>query len=300
MNEFEYIKKILSRLALENALENDAFVYQKNTVISKDLLVEGVHFLRNTEPCDIAKKAIRVNLSDIAAMGAKPYGYFLGLAINYTSVEWLRCFAKGLEEDNNYFSIKLLGGDTTKNAGASVISITMLGTIEDNIYLSRSGAKIGDSIYVSGTIGDASIGLQTYKVPSLCRFKNLRQQYKFPNPQIELGRRLCGTASSCIDISDGFIQDLGNICKSSAVGMEIYVEKIPFSPEVQEIILENKKYLELVLSGGDDYQLLFTAQNDIMEKNVTKIGKVVSGNDVKLFDEMNSEMQITSRGYIHF
>lgn len=297
MNEFEFITEILSPLAPHNALTNDAFVYQDNTVITKDIITEGVHFLQGTKPNEIAKKALRVNLSDIASMGASPYGYFLGLAINNTSRNWLESFAQGLKEDNEEFNIQLLGGDTTNLTGANLISITMLGTIEKGKAMTRSGAKIGDSVYVSGTVGDAALGLVSYSDSMLKDFITLQESYKFPRPQVKLGKKLTGLASSCIDISDGLLQDAEHICKSSAVGMEISIQKIPLSQEVKKIIAINQKYLEIVLTGGDDYQLLFTAKQDLKMNNVTEIGKAVPGKEVKIID---SKTNFSSRGYQHF
>lgn len=300
MNEFEFINNILSNLAPHNALENDAFVYQDNTVITKDIIIENVHFLNGTRAYDIAKKAIRVNLSDIAAMGAMPYGYFLGLAINNSTSEWLSDFAQGLKEDNNLFKIKLLGGDTAKHTGTTIISITMLGIIQKGQGFTRSGAQINDSLYVSGTIGDSAIGLLTYTDPLLVQFTTLQKHYKLPNPQINLGLELSGNISTCIDISDGLIQDAMNICKSSNVGIEIYRNTIPFAKEVNKIIALDPKYFELAITGGDDYQLLFTSKKDLTAKNITKIGKVTAGKELKLLDTDYNEIKLSKTGYKHF
>lgn len=300
MDEFSYISKKLSPLAPLDALNNDAYVYQKNTVITKDIIIEGVHFLKNTKPSNIAKKAIRVNLSDIAAMGAKPYGYFVGLAISNTQQEWLDDFAKGLEEDNKIFNINLLGGDTTVHRGANIISITMLGLIAKKPLL-RSSAKIGDSLYVSGTIGDSALGLLTYKKNITPNYKILQEKYTIPEPQIKLGQELSNVASSCIDISDGLIQDANHICKSSKVGLEIYIDKIPFSPEVQLIINDNNNYRKTAITGGDDYQLLFTVKSDFIHKNITKIGQVIPGKEVKIIDSKGKEISFNKKeGYRHF
>ena len=300
MNEFEFIKQKLSKLSPKNALNNDAFIYRNNTVITKDIIIEGVHFLENTEAYYVAKKAIRVNLSDIAAMGASPYGYLLGLAINDTSERWLNNFIKGLEEDNNQFNIKLLGGDTTKHTGSNIISVTMLGIVENNQFLTRSGATPGDSVYVSGNIGDSAIGLISYNDTRLQEFKNLQEKYKLPNPQIDLGRKLIKTASSCIDISDGLIQDMKHICEESNVGLEISIDRLPFSKEVSKIIKLDQKYLSIALTGGDDYQLLFTSSKDINYENVTKIGIVVHGNQLRIIDQKKTNVNLLKYGYQHF
>ncbi len=298
MNEFEFIRRKLSPLSPVNALDNDAFVYDKNTVITKDIIIEGVHFLPKTEPCYIAKKALRVNLSDIASMGAKPYGYFLGLAINNTAEDWLEGFVSGLAEDNKEFSIKLLGGDTTVHAGDNVISVTMLGRLYNKQCLARCSAKVGDAVYVTGNIGEAAIGLLTYSEDQLSPLRSLQELYKLPKPQVAIGLEISGVASSCIDISDGLLQDAEQICLASNVGMEIDINKIPFSTEVKKAISIDGKYLEKAITGGDDYQLLFTAQSLMNDLNVTEIGKVVSGSSVRLINQ--GVRQFVRSGYSHF
>ncbi len=299
MDEFAYIESCLSTLSTNGALKNDAFLYQQNTVITKDIIIEGVHFLPRTKPSDIAKKALRVNLSDLAAMGAKPYGYFLGLVLNNTSSNWLNSLTGGLREDSKKYNLKLLGGDTTAHQGATMISITMLGLVDGGNVLTRSNAQINDRVYVSNTIGDAALGLLTYTAPSLQSFTNLQENYKYPDPQLELGQYLLSTeqASACLDISDGLIQDANHICCESKVGMVIDVNKIPFSSTAKKIIGLNHKYLEIAITGGDDYQLLFTSPYDIERDDITEIGTVTKGDGVVI---QNAEMSLNNQGYKHF
>ena len=302
MDEFDYISHHLSPLSIPGALNNDAFIYQGNTVITKDLIIEGVHFLKDTTACDIAKKAIRVNLSDIAAMGAKPYGYFLGLAISNTIQDWLESFTAGLKEENERYQLKLLGGDTAAHQGANIVSITMLGLIKEGKALTRSGAIIGERVYVSGTIGDAAIGLATYNNIEINHFIDLQEKYKLPEPQIKLGQYLSGNniASACIDISDGLVQDANHICTESHVGMDLYLDNIPFSSSVEKIFSINENYLEQAITGGDDYQLLFTSPHKIEQENITEIGTVTAGNKVILKDNQGHEFKVLNNGYKHF
>ncbi|MBQ4874721.1 MAG: thiamine-phosphate kinase [Rickettsiaceae bacterium H1] len=300
MNEFEFIKQKLSPLAPADALNNDAFVYRNNTIITKDVIIEGVHFRDNTNPFSIAKKAIRVNLSDVASMGAKPYGYFLGLAMNDTTEWWLNNFVQGLAEENRQFEIKLLGGDTTKHNGKNIISITMLGTIEEGKALTRSGAEIGDSIYVGSTIGDSVLGLLSHSDPLLQKFTSLQKKYELPEPQLELGRKLVGIASACIDISDGLLQDAKQICRLSDVGMEIYADRIPFSEEVKQIIALNQKYFATAITGGDDYRLLFTTSQELAGENFTEIGKVTKDKEIKILDRNGKKLNFFKFGFQHF
>ncbi|AHX03623.1 thiamine-monophosphate kinase [Ehrlichia chaffeensis str. Heartland] len=314
MQEFEYIKNYIYKLDDDSLIGDDAATInctQNKLLVTKDILIEGVHFLKQCNPNILAKKALRSNLSDIAAMGAIPYGYCLGLVLpNNISQDWWKNFTDSLREEHEKFCIKLLGGDTTSHKQDEIIvSITAFGTSNGNI-LKRSGAKIGDFIYVSGNIGDAALGLLVYKKIINKNYYKLKNKYDIPQPRINLGISINKIASSCIDISDGLIQDIEHICNSSQVGASIYLDKIPLSNEAKEIINNTPQYINYILSGGDDYELVFTINpkfshliQDISCKNkvkISKIGEITLGNCVTLYDNNRNIITPTNKGFNHF
>ncbi|QGR02564.1 thiamine-phosphate kinase [Ehrlichia ruminantium] len=314
MKEFEYIQNYIYRLDNSSSIGDDAAIInctENQLVVTKDLLIEEVHFLKNCKPSILAKKALRSNLSDIAAMGAVPYGYCLGLVLpNDISHNWWQDFTNSLKEEHKIFDIILLGGDTTSYKNNTIIiSITAFGINNGNL-LKRSGAKIGDFIYVSGTIGDAALGLLVYQNIIQKNYQNLKNKYDIPQPRINLGININQIASSCIDISDGLIQDMEHICNTSNVGASVYINQIPLSNETKEILHDVPNYINLVLSGGDDYELIFTANpkftdliKDISKKSgtkITKIGEITKGNSVTLYDNLNNIVTLDRKGFNHF
>ncbi|MGN7618485.1 MAG: thiamine-phosphate kinase [Ehrlichia sp.] len=204
----------------------------------------------------------------------------------------------------------MLGGDTTSHRqNFTIISITAFG-VENGSLLKRSGAKTGDLIYVSGNIGDAALGLLIYQKVINRNYYNLKSKYDLPEPRINLGININKIASSCIDISDGFIQDMEHICRSSKVGASIYLDKIPLSNEAKEIINSAPQYIDNILAGGDDYELIFTVNpkfslliQDISHKSevkITKIGEITSGDSVTLYNNCGNIVTINSKGFNHF
>lgn len=307
MNEFSLIGKYFRPLANGFAgslnLTDDAAILSPPSghelVITKDAISQGVHFIGNESPDLIASKALRVNLSDLAAMGATPICYFLALMLpENTSEEWIERFANGLKETQEKFSIKLAGGDTTATKGSLSISITAIGSVPAGTALKRSGAHIGDDIYVSGTLGDAALGLKLLQNGKEDSF--LINRYLIPQPRIELGIALRGVAGSMMDISDGLAQDLGHICAESNVGAVVYSSKIPTSgAEIQT-----------ALTGGDDYELLFTAPS-MQRENIrqlaqklalplTCIGRITDGHRVQILDDHGNEIVLDKKGFSHF
>ncbi len=233
---------------------------------SVDTLIEDVHFPKNTNPSDIAYKALAVNLSDLAAMGATPKYFTLALTLPSKDESWLCNFSNSLKSLAQKHQITLAGGDTTK--GKLSISINVTGVVDKGKALLRSGAKVGDIIFVSNTIGDAALAwkqLQDDKVPS----EELLKQFNTPDPQVLLGQKLLGVANSCIDISDGLEQDLSHILKHSNVGATLNLTDIPMSDEVLTYVEETKDWC-LPLAGGDDYELCFTVSQSKL-KAVEKI-----------------------------
>lgn len=320
MQEFDIIKKYFAPLSAGFSgalgLSDDAAVFAPpaghELVITKDAISEGVHFIGSESADLIAGKALRVNLSDLAAMGATPICYFLALILpKNTPEEWVQKFAQGLRETQNEFGIFLAGGDTISTLGTLSISITAIGSLPAGSALHRNGAKIGDDIYVSGTLGDAALGLKALSAEiRVLSAEYLVNRYLTPEPRLSLGQNLLGVANTCMDISDGLVQDLGHICTASKVGAVIYTDKIPLSEAAvlffqtpQQVRGNNTDILEAALSGGDDYELIFTAppeKTHLIPKNCTKIGKIINGENVQIIGANGEEITLTKKGFVHF
>ena len=243
-------------------------------------------------------------------MGATPLCYLLaGILPKKTGAAWVKKFAKGLAEDQRLFNIHLAGGDTTATQGPLAFSVTALGTVAKGKALRRSGAKAGDDIYVSGAIGDSALGLLCLqkKLP-LNRY--LQQRYLLPQPRVALGEKLHGIATACIDVSDGLLQDLGHVCRASGVRAQIHRNHVPVSESAAALIRKNPKLWDKALSGGDDYELLFTARPDkakqiaalarSLKLPITRIGSMSKGNSVTVLDEKGKSLRPEKTGYRHF
>lgn len=261
MNEFDYIEKYFRPLTNKFAqnLKNDgAILNQKSSfdlIISTDTLAEGIHFFGNEDPADLAKKSLRVNLSDMAAMGAKPIFYNLSLSIPKNKAsQFIPKFAKGLQNDQEIFNIKLIGGDLTSSIKDINITITIFGRTANGKSIARDGAKIGDCLYVSGILGLSKIGLDNYN-SNLKKFLEAKRKYLLPQPRVNLGISLQNIANSMIDISDGLIQDATHLAKNSRLTLELDLSKIPL-PNIKQ--LDKELILNSALYGGDDYELLFS------------------------------------------
>lgn len=271
MKEFELIKhffaeQLVKRKDVILGIGDDCAVVasteNQDIVVTTDTLVAGVHFPLETTPRAIGHKAVAVNLSDIAAMGAKPS--WLSLAITLPEVDegWLSEFCVGVFELCEYYNVQLVGGDTTQ--GPLSITITAQGLTPEGKYLSRSGAKAGDWLYVTGDLGDAALALQHYKGQVSINsdyIKAIQTKLDFPRPRVLVGQSLREYASSAIDLSDGLLADLGHICKASNVGANIVLDDIPLSDGMLDT-LSFDDAIDLALSGGDDYELLFTVSED--------------------------------------
>jgi len=318
MDEFSLIEKYLAPLAKgcsgAFSLTDDAAAIAPEKgnqfVITKDAIAEGVHFLAKTSPELIAKKLLRTNLSDIAAMGAQPKYYLIAAMLTpEINEDWIKKFAKTLAEEQKIFGLHLIGGDTIKTKGPLAFSLTMLGEAKNGKTLRRNGAKPGDVIYVSGTIGDAALGLKILQgeiTAAKPAEKFLIERYLIPQSRMELGRKLSRIASSCIDISDGLAADLVHICDVSQVSGIIEKEKIPISKGAREILAARPQLWHSVISGGDDYELLFTVppkREKMLKKfkNITRIGRIgkKSANPLKI-TENGREIPLKSPGYKHF
>ncbi len=257
----------------------------RQMVVVTDTLIEGLHFPSETSAEDIAWKALAVNLSDLAAMGAEPAFYSLALTLpaSKNSQAWLEAFANGLHDLASRYSMPLIGGDTTRS-DQLVITITAHGWIEKQQALLRSGAKEGDLIYVSGEVGDAGLALKQLQQKQTVDAE-LLQALNRPQPMVALGRSLIGIASAVIDVSDGFLADLNHILSQSNVGAEIDYAMMPFSANMQHYLNSHKDGL-FPLTCGDDYQLIFTVSNPLQQQvqtiardlniAVCQVGKIVN------------------------
>lgn len=300
LGEFELIARYFAPLAESmpgaEGLTDDAFIGKmppgRRMVLSTDALVAGVHFFDGMNPADIARRALRVNLSDLAAKGAVPFGYLLTLALpENTSEEWIAGFASGLALDQEEFGCPLLGGDTVRIAGPLVVSITVIGHVGLYRAPRRSQARPGDRILVSGTIGDAAFGLNLirrvresddYREISAEADMYLRGRYEQPFPRLELGQALSGSGlvRAMMDISDGLVGDLMRIAEASGIGARLIVNNVPYSEEAQEYMTCLLGNFVDAITGGDDYELLLTAT----PRNVAEIQEIAIDCGVRLTD----------------
>ncbi len=266
-------------------------------VICADTLVAGRHFPLDTNPHAIGWKSVAVNLSDIAAMGAKPHSILLALSLPQIDHDWLKAFSQGLYDCCNQFGVSLIGGDTTQSPHLT-LSVTALGWVDTGLAVPRSGAKVGDLICVSGTVGDAAFALQHLGHP-------LQQRLDYPTPRCQLGQNLKGLANSMIDVSDGLAQDLGHILQASHVGAELNLEHIPLSPALQALKFEQQ--CQYALAGGDDYELCFTISPEnyqqLLQHNnnvaVSVIGQITDTQGLVL-KQNGKELALNLNGYQHF
>ncbi|WP_130803881.1 thiamine-phosphate kinase [Acinetobacter ihumii] len=266
-------------------------------VICTDTLVAGRHFPLDTSAHAIGWKSVAVNLSDIAAMGAKPHSILLALSLPSIDHDWLQGFSQGLFDCCDQFGVALIGGDTTQSPHLT-ITVTALGYIESGQAICRSNAQIGDYIVVSGQVGDAAYGLQHFG-------SVLQSRLDYPTPRCELGQSLKGLASSMIDISDGLAQDLGHILKASHVGAKIFLDQLPLDPALQT--LPDQQKWQYALAGGDDYELCFTISPQNYEKllqqklnvNITMIGLITQTPEL-IFEHHGLSQIVQFHGYQHF
>lgn len=251
----------------------------QDLVITKDAMVEGVHFLAGEAPGLIARKLLRVNLSDLAAKGAEPYGYFLAVAWpKGFGLDQREVFAEGLKVDGEAFGLSLLGGDTVSTPGPMTLSLTMLGWTPSGRMVRRAGARAGDLLMVSGTIGDGWLGLLAARKEIPDPDGYLAGRYRLPSPRIELALGLREHASAAADVSDGLIADAGHIAKASGLGLSIDLAKLPLSPAASTWLARQPdriRALRDLASGGDDYEIVCTAPPDAARAlGLTVIGQV--------------------------
>lgn len=321
LGEFEFIDRLLRPLAAgfpgAMGLRDDTARISPprghDLVLTTDALVESVHFLRRHPAGLIARKALRVNLSDLAAAGAEPFVYQMALALpDWVDDQWLTDFCGGLAVDQTEFGIALCGGDTVSTPGPLAISITAMGSVPAGNGHGRGGAKVGDLVFVTGTIGDGALGLlaETGKLtagtPAQRRW--LANRYLLPIPRTTLGPRLLGLASAAMDVSDGLIGDIEHIASSSGVAVSIDVDEVPLSPAARAAVASDPALIATVLTGGDDYELLFTApplragavraSAAAAGVRVTRIGEARAGAGVDVVSA-GSRLDLAATGYRH-
>lgn len=278
--------------------------------VSTDTLVSGVHFFPEVDPERLGHKALAVNLSDLAAMGATPRWFTLALTLPAVDDTWLGGFARGLFALADNANIRLVGGDTTR--GPLAITLTVIGEAPRGMALRRDGARIGDEIWVSGTLGDAALGLEILqgRVVVEDRHRSMAiDRLETPAPRVALGVALRGLVTAAIDLSDGLVADLGHICERSNAGANIRVAEVPRS-DALKALAEEALWQRLALAGGDDYELCFTAPperhaniralSSLLDIRLTCIGEMREGDGVTVRDPEGRVVSLAAAGFDHF
>jgi len=337
--EFDLIDRIRVRAHLRDdvilGIGDDAAILQvpadRQLVVATDTLNAGVHFPPDTAPADIGWKALAVNLSDLAAMAAEPAWCTLSLSLPQSDADWLEAFLDGFLDLAAQHHVALVGGDTTR--GPLSIGVTVHGLVEPGRALRRDGARAGDDIWVTGTLGDAAGALALLQrasepvLASACEagpilpaddvvdpqvargLAGLRPRLDRPTPRVGIGRGLAGVANAAIDVSDGLLADLGHVCQGSGLAAEVEVDRLPWSSALIDGF-DDARRRELQATGGDDYELCFTAESAMRERieaiavasavPVTRIGRMVEGEGVHAIDRDGASWQPRQTGYVHF
>jgi thiamine-monophosphate kinase len=327
-SEFELIARYFARLSKgfpgAYGLLDDAAVIGPSSghelVVKTDAIVADVDFSADTQPDLIARKALRVNLSDLAGKGAIPRAYLVNLIVpNLVNEEWIAGFAAGLAQDQAEYAVHLIGGDTSSTSGPITVAVTAIGEVPVGRIIRRGGARPGDRIFVTGTIGDAALGLAVLRgalsdldSPSAAF---LAHRCKLPQPRVALGPQLVGIASAGMDISDGLVADLKHMCTVSNLSAIVEATSVPLSPAAVAAIGGNAQRLATALTGGDDYEVLFTAcptdaaRISALSQSsgvpITPIGRMIvssEGNEphVVVLDRLGEPLHFASEGWTHF
>jgi thiamine-monophosphate kinase len=309
MSEFDLIAKYFTRHSKRSDVllnvGDDAAVLQvpahRRLVAAVDTIVEGVHFPVGTDPAAIGHRALAVNLSDIAAMGAEPAWMTLSLSLPQNDARWLNEFSKGLFALADRFNVALVGGDTVR--GSLNISVQALGLVETDGWLTRSGAKPGDAIFISGNPGEAAAGLNAIQ-KATANSSVLIERFLWPEPRVHLGRAIREIASAAIDVSDGLLADLEHITSMSRCAASIDLSLLPISTAMRAAF-DTDECEKLALSGGDVYELLFTVPKNKVSRmtslpiHCTQIGEVLTGTGVQCH-RSGKTIEFVTRGYDHF
>jgi thiamine-monophosphate kinase len=289
-------------------------------VLTTDAIVGGVHFFSDDTADMVAKKALRVNLSDLAAKGAMPVGFLLALALPATvNDEWIASFAQGLGSDADVYSCPLLGGDSVSTPGPATISITVLGTLPQGTMVPRSGARVGDHIMVTGTIGDAALGLLLRKEAGNARRwrlgggqqSDLINRYLLPQPRNALSEALRLHASAAMDVSDGLVGDLAKLCAASGISAEVSIGQVALSDAARRVLAADPAHIQTILTGGDDYEIVCTVAPDKVASFraaavavgvlLSEIGQVIRGKGPpRFFGPDGKPMLFKQTSFSHF
>jgi thiamine-monophosphate kinase len=321
LDEFERIARFFAPLAGPGALGllDDVALIDgppgRQLVLTTDAIVAGIDYLPDDPPELVARKLLRVNLSDLAAKGATPLGYLLTTILPPDCGEdWLAGLAAGLADDQAEFAITLLGGDSSATAGPATLSLTAIGTVAAGEAVLRRGARAGDLVFVSGTIGDAALGLRALRgtLTGLAAAEHgfLADRYHLPRPRLALGKQLVGVAHAMLDVSDGLVGDLGHLCAVSGVAAVLDATLVPLSAAARTALAHDRTLLSLVLGGGDDYELVFAAPPEAeatiaaiarsLALPITMIGRITAGSGVQVVDETGRRIDVAASGYRHF
>jgi thiamine-monophosphate kinase len=288
-------------------------------VLKTDAIVGGVHFFAHDDPATVAKKALRVNLSDLAAKGAKPAGFLISLVIPKSIDDrWLARFSRGLATDAKAYGCPLFGGDTDRTPGPVTISIAMFGTLPKGSMVMRTGARVGDRVVVTGTIGDAALGLKLrhdkgaarrWKLSAVMR-RHLAARYLVPQPRNAASEALRRYASGAMDVSDGLAGDLAKLCRASGVGAEVEAALVPLSKAARAALAAEPVLIEPILTGGDDFEIVATIPPRKLEAfraaakragvAVTEIGRIVAGKRARFRSADGRPMTFAQASYSHF
>ncbi len=316
LGEFELIARYFVPLArgfsgARGLASDNAFLAsdpRHDLVVKTDSVIAGVHFLADERPANVAAKALRVCLSDLAAGGATPFAYQLALSLGAGWTErWVAGFARGLAADQRRYGLALSGGDTTATPGPTTISITAFGKVPRGKGLGRDGAKAGDELWVTGTIGDGALGLLAARGRIDSAF--LARRYRLPQPRTTLGPRLVGIARAAADVSDGLLADAGHVAAASGLAVHIRREDVPLSVAARGALAKQPKLWSTVLGGGDDYELVIAsparkraslrAAAAAAGVKVTRIGRFAAGKGLHLTVD-GREVRPGRQGYAHF
>ena len=318
MGEFDLIDRFFKRPVTRNVLgigDDCALLAPApgmQLAVSSDMLVEGRHFLSTVDPEKLGHKALAVNLSDLAACGATPLAFTLALAMPTADAQWLEPFSRGLLALADQHGCELVGGDTTR--GPLNICITVFGEVPQGQAILRSGAKAGDDIYVSGSLGDARVALEAFRgtlALDADAFVISRARMETPTPRVALGQALRGIASAAIDVSDGLLGDLRHLLRASGAGAELATDNcMRLMSAAPRAALDAKRQLDYVLAGGDDYELVFTAPADkrdaVMQASrdtstpVTRIGRIEAEPGMRLLDAQGQPLERSFASFDHF
>jgi thiamine-monophosphate kinase len=310
-----YLKPLAAGFPGALGLTDDAAVFgipaDRELVITTDALVAGVHFLPDDPPADIAAKLLRVNLSDLAAMAADPLAYSLVTSLPADiSDDWLAAFAAGLAEDQRRYGIHLMGGDSVSTPGPVTLSVTAFGLVPRGRALRRGTAEADDLVFVSGTIGDAALGLRVLQgkldveAPA-----PLIERYRRPQPRLSLVPTLRRFATAGLDVSDGLVADLAHLCEVSMLAATIHADRVPLSDVARAAVAADSSLLATALTGGDDYEIVFTVKPEDRDAllasgaDVTEIGRLMGegvAGTVTVLDGTGAPMPLAARGWTHF